>query len=116
MLTALGKALRKLRIERDLLLRDMADALGVSSAFLSAVETGRKKAPSDFIEKICKAYNLLKEERQILHEAAENSLTEVSMKMRTEKDRELVLAFAKKFPNLNENERRALLDVLTKGL
>ncbi len=114
MLTALGKALRKFRIERDLLLRNMADAIGISSAFLSAVETGRKKAPSDFIGRICKAYNLSKEEQQILQEAAEDSLTEVSMKMRTGKDRELVLAFAKRFPDLNEKERQKLLDVLVK--
>jgi len=112
MLTALGKALRKFRIERDLLLRNMAETLGVSSSFLSAVETGRKKAPSGFIEKIRDAYLLNATETKNLQEAADDSLTEVLLKMRTGKDRELALAFAKRFPNLNDSERDKLLDVL----
>lgn len=45
MLTGIGKFLRKLRIDNEEILKDMADALGVSSAFLSAVENGRKKMP-----------------------------------------------------------------------
>ena len=38
MLTELGKILRKIRIDRQELLRDMAGTLGVSVAYLSAVE------------------------------------------------------------------------------
>ena len=43
MLTEFGKILRKLRIDRQELLRDMAKNLEVSSAYLSAVETGKRK-------------------------------------------------------------------------
>ena len=43
MLTSIGRFLRKLRIDHGEILKDMADALGVSSAFLSAVENGKKK-------------------------------------------------------------------------
>ena len=42
-LTAVGKALRKFRIDRDLTLREMAEKIGVTSSLLSSVETGRKK-------------------------------------------------------------------------
>ena len=52
MLTAFGKALRKIRIDRNLLLKDMADGLGCSSPFLSAIESGTKKIPDDMIERI----------------------------------------------------------------
>jgi len=38
MLTSLGQFLRKLRLERGEILKTMADKLGVTSAFLSAVE------------------------------------------------------------------------------
>ena len=38
MLTSLGKFLRKLRIDRGEILKDMADKLGVTVSFLSAVE------------------------------------------------------------------------------
>ena len=50
MLTSIGRFLRKLRIENGEILKDMAEALGVSSAFLSAVENGKKKMPESWIE------------------------------------------------------------------
>ena len=42
--TALGKFLRKIRVDNDERLYDMAKRVEVSSAFLSGVENGRKKA------------------------------------------------------------------------
>ena len=42
MLTSLGKFLRKLRIDNNELLKDMAQKLNVSVSFLSAVENGKK--------------------------------------------------------------------------
>ncbi|KGM34766.1 helix-turn-helix domain-containing protein [Inquilinus limosus] len=57
-LTEFGKEVRKLRIDRDLILKDMADALGVSPAFLSAVETGKKNVPNGFIARLAAAYSL----------------------------------------------------------
>ena len=50
-LTEFGKAVRKARIECDQTLANMASALGVTPAFLSSVETGRKKIPTELIEK-----------------------------------------------------------------
>ena len=47
MLTEFGKALRKIRIDRQQLLKDMANKLGVSSAYLSAVENGKRRMPQD---------------------------------------------------------------------
>lgn len=46
MVTEFGKFLRKLRIDNDELMLDMAKKLKVSSAFLSSVENGKKR-PSD---------------------------------------------------------------------
>lgn len=40
-LTPLGKALRKLRISRGELLKDMADKMGISSVQMSSIEHGR---------------------------------------------------------------------------
>ena len=42
MITSLGRFLRKLRIDQGEILKDMADKLGVSVSFLSAVENGKK--------------------------------------------------------------------------
>ena len=41
MLTSLGIFLRKLRLEQREVLKYMADKLGVSASFLSAVENGK---------------------------------------------------------------------------
>jgi transcriptional regulator with XRE-family HTH domain len=71
-----GKALRKLRIDRNLLLKDMADALGYSSAFLSAVEMGRKKIPADLIQRLETLYSLNPIEIESLRKAAEKSIAD----------------------------------------
>ena len=47
MVNSFGKFCRRLRIDRGELLADMANRLGVSSAFLSKVENGGKKPPRD---------------------------------------------------------------------
>ena len=52
MLTSLGTFLRKIRINKGEILRDMATNLGVSSAFLSAVENGKKKNARNMVAEI----------------------------------------------------------------
>ena len=54
MITEYGKFLRKLRIDQGQILKTMAEKLGVSSAFLSAVENGKKKIPKTREEKLVK--------------------------------------------------------------
>lgn len=44
--TPLGELVRKLRRERGLALKDMAEHLGVSPAYLSALEKGQRGKPS----------------------------------------------------------------------
>ena len=61
MLTPLGKFLRKLRLDNDQLLRDMAERLDMPSSTLSAIETGRRKPPQGFAEKVGRAYALADE-------------------------------------------------------
>jgi transcriptional regulator with XRE-family HTH domain len=51
-LTDFGKAIRKLRIDYDTNLNELATSIGVSSAFLSAVETGKKPISAELITKL----------------------------------------------------------------
>lgn len=53
-----GSLLRDIRITRSLLLYDMARDLGISSAELSGIETGRKPIPENFISKIQEHYSV----------------------------------------------------------
>lgn len=51
-LTPFGKAVRKARVDGDISLTDMAAELDITPAFLSAVETGRKKVPEQLTNRI----------------------------------------------------------------
>lgn len=58
MITELGKELRKIRIDRDERLLDMATRLDKSAAFVSAVEVGKKTPPTGFEEAVISIYGL----------------------------------------------------------
>lgn len=117
MLTAFGKALRKIRIDRSLRLKDMADALSCSSPFLSAIESGNKNIPADMIDRLSTIYSLNQDEIQGLREGAELSQREVRIGLTDvcEQDRELVMAFARSFDSLDERQKERLRSVLKGG-
>ena len=56
-LTGFGKAVRRARIDSDRTLSQMANALGTTPAFLSAMETGRKKVPAQWVAKITEYFS-----------------------------------------------------------
>jgi len=58
-MTPFGRRLRELRSERSILMKDMATALGVSSAYLSALEHGNRGRPSSgLVQQISAYFNL----------------------------------------------------------
>ena len=81
MLTEFGKVLRKIRIDKQILLKNMADALKVSSAYLSAVENGKRRIPQDWVEKISEEYTLDGEQKAELSKAADNSMLDVKISL-----------------------------------
>lgn len=58
MLTDFGKFTRKLRVDHDQLLKDMAYKLGVTMSYLSAVEHGKRKIPNEWGAKLREHYDL----------------------------------------------------------
>ncbi len=57
-MTPFGKAVRHLRIEHEMLLGSMADALGVSSSYLSQIESGKKPIPHGFADRVAQLMSL----------------------------------------------------------
>ncbi|MCR6108724.1 helix-turn-helix transcriptional regulator [Salipaludibacillus agaradhaerens] len=57
-LTVFGRITRKLRVEHDEYLRDMAMHLGVTPAYLSAVERGQRNPPYEWVGLLQEAYDL----------------------------------------------------------
>lgn len=59
-MTPFGDRIRKLRTERGVTLKEMADAVGVSSAYLSALEHGKRGRPGwHLIQRIISFFNII---------------------------------------------------------
>jgi transcriptional regulator with XRE-family HTH domain len=59
-MTPFGLAVRRLRQERGITQKQMAAALGVTSAYLSALENGRKGRPSfEFLQRVAGYFNII---------------------------------------------------------
>ena len=114
MLTEFGSILRKLRIDRRELLKDMAEKLGVSSAYLSAVETGKRKVPAGWETRIAEIYGLSKEQKEELTLASERSAQEVkiSLEQATSLQREAAISFAKALQCLDDQKLRKIMSVM----
>jgi transcriptional regulator with XRE-family HTH domain len=64
-MTPFGEKIRKLRAERGLTLREMARAVGVSSAYLSALEHGKRGRPGwHLIQRIIAYFNIIWDEAE----------------------------------------------------
>ncbi|APF36053.1 Transcriptional regulator, contains XRE-family HTH domain [Chelatococcus sambhunathii] len=73
-MTPFGERVRAMRAERGLTLKDMADALGVSSAYLSALEHGKRGRPSwPLLQAIIQYFNVIWDEADELQRLAELS-------------------------------------------
>ena len=73
-MTPLGAKLRALREERGITLKDMAKALNVSSAYLSALEHGKRGTPTwVLLQRIITYFNVIWDEAEELQRLAEFS-------------------------------------------
>ena len=117
MLTKFGKELKKIRIERDEVLRDMATKLDVTVAYLSAVENGNRKVPDSWVGTIARKYNLTEAEIVNLQEAAFENKNSVSVQFdnTNEIEANLALSFARKFKELNSAEALKIQEILDKA-
>ena len=117
MLTSLGKFLRKLRIDRGEILRDMSVKLNVSVSFLSAVETGKKRMPASWNRLICDLYQLDSEQRKQFTEAIADTEQSIEMDFAGSNrgKRELAVSFARKFSDIDEKQINAIRKILLEG-
>ena len=64
-MTPFGDRMRKLRADRGVTLKEMADAIGVSSAYLSALEHGKRGRPGwHLIQRILTFFNIIWDEAE----------------------------------------------------
>ena len=73
-MTPLGAKLRALRAERGITLKQMAEGLKVSSAYLSALEHGHRGTPTwDLLQRIIAYFNIIWDEAEELIRLSEIS-------------------------------------------
>ena len=79
-MTPLGAKIRELREERGVSLKDMAAALNVSSAYLSALEHGKRGKPTGFLlHRMIAFFNVIWDEAEELQRLAEMSDPKVTI-------------------------------------
>lgn len=116
MATELGKILKKERIDRGWTLNDMANKLGISPAYLSHIEMGRRRAPAEILETICTLFSYHDLKARRLKQAAEESYKTEMIKIQTknlsDNDHNLVKMFARRFGELSETEKNRMKKIL----
>ena len=113
MRTSIGEFLRKLRLTKEQRLKDMAEILGVTSAFLSA-ENGKKNMPNSWVEIIKDEYLLTNEQCEEMMKKAMESQNIISLNMKnvSNLNRELAVSFARQFDEIDEETSKQILNVL----
>ncbi len=79
-MTPLGAKIRELRAKRDISLKEMAAGLSVSSAYLSALEHGKRGRPTWFlVQRIITFFNVIWDEAEEIQRLAEISDPKVTI-------------------------------------
>ena len=110
-MTPFGEKLRALRAERGVRQKDMAQAIGVSAAYLSALEHGRRGAPTwTLIQKIIGYFNVIWDDAEELARLAEASHPRVRIDTSglTPAATELANLLAENIEKLDEAELRRI--------
>jgi transcriptional regulator with XRE-family HTH domain len=113
--TPFGRHLRRLRHERAMTLKDMAAAVGVSSAYLSALEHGKRGRPSwALVQRLIAHLNVIWDDAEELTRLARLSHPRVTIDTAALSPRatELANRLALSISRLRERELDSLLEVL----
>ena len=118
-MTPFGERVRQLRRERGLLLKDMAAHLGVSSAYLSALERGERGRPTwTLIQGVRQYFNIIWDEADELARLADLSDPRVKIDTARLPSEATLLAnrLSREIKGLNSEEIAELLAVLDEAL
>ena len=111
-MTPFGAKLRQLRADRDITLKQMAEGLQISAAFLSALEHGKRGRPSPIlVRQICGFFHIIWDEAEELERLARISHPRavVDTAGLSPKATELANTLAERIGDLDETELDALL-------
>jgi hypothetical protein len=113
-LTDFGEKCRTFRAARDMLMADQARAMGVSTAFLSAVETGAKGIPEGHVDRVARCLTLSDAETKQLRQAADASAKVVKIRPSNSEAAKFVVELREKIDRLTPGQIRKL-SIIMKG-
>jgi transcriptional regulator with XRE-family HTH domain len=117
--TPFGLKLRELRRAKGVSQKDMASALGVSAAYLSGLEHGRRSKPTwAMVQKIIGFFNIIWDEAEELERLAETSRPRVVIETSglSARATEFANLLSQTISQLGENDIEALALTLTAAL
>ncbi|NRQ16264.1 helix-turn-helix domain-containing protein [Ensifer sesbaniae] len=117
-MTPFGEALRELRRRKGVSQKQMAAALNVSAAYLSALEHGKRGAPSfDFLQRVAGYFNVIWDEAEELFRIANVSAPRVVLDTSglTPEHTAFANRLSEQIRALSPETIRALEDVLEKA-
>ena len=108
--------LKEIRIHNKDILKTMADKLGYSSTFLSAIENGKKKVPDNFYDKVISNYSLSEEEKGALDEAilVANQKVNIDISDKEMSKQRLAISFARSFDDMDDKMVALLQEIINK--
>ena len=114
--TSFGEFMRILRIRNHEVMGDTAKFLGVKVPFISAVESGKRNVPGNWIPRIIDHYNLDASEQNQLINAVENSRTQMKLDLSSANSlqRKVAIQFQRSFEKLDDDTAEAIMDLLKK--
>lgn len=115
--TPFAKNVRKMMIDADENLLDLANQLDCSVSFVSLVFTGKKAVPESWIEIISNHYNLNDKQREKLFEAYCESKKNVQIDLSNSNNmqKRLALQFQRNLNGLTDEEVERLSEILKEG-
>jgi transcriptional regulator with XRE-family HTH domain len=114
-MTPFGDKLRELRRARKLSQKEMAKALNISAAYLSALEHGHRSAPSfEFVQRVIGYFHVIWDDAEELQRLANLSDPKVTIETSglSPKATKFANLLAEQIGDLREEELEALLAVL----
>lgn len=114
-----GKVVRKLRVDKGMKLCEMADAINMSSAFLSAIEKGDKQVPKTLIEKVVQALGLEPggQEQRNMEEAVmlDRGYITVDISQASPQAQDVAVRFAQSLDSLDDGQLDAVMAIVNKS-
>ncbi|MEN3792191.1 helix-turn-helix domain-containing protein [Fulvimarina sp. MAC3] len=117
-MTPFGEHLRALRRERGMTQGEMAKAIGVSNAYLSALEHGRRGKPTfDLVHRIIGCLGVIWDEAEELQRLAEKSHPKVTIDTGglSPATTHLANRLAETFKVLNASDRDEILEIVERA-